>query len=95
MDKGRSPAQPGGDAPLAGRDRVVLAKFGVDCRQAARCYRLSPLVSHVTERRVAKMHRLLQHRVEHRRKVAGRGIDDAEYFGGRGLLFQRFARLID
>ena len=33
--------------------------------------------------------RLFQHRVEHRREVAGRGIDDLQHFGGRGLLLQR------
>ena len=39
--------------------------------------------------------RLLQHRVEHRREVAGRAIDDLQYLGGRGLLLQRLARLGD
>ena len=39
--------------------------------------------------------RLLQHRVEHRREVAGRGIDDPQHLGGRGLLLQRLARLGD
>ena len=42
---------------------------------------------------LAKPGRLFQHRIEHWREVAGRGIDDLQYFGGRGLLFQRFARL--
>ena len=37
--------------------------------------------------------RLLQHRVEHRRQIAGRGVDDLQHFGGRGLLFQRLALL--
>jgi len=37
--------------------------------------------------------RLLQNRVEYRREVAGRGIDDPQYFSGRGLLFQCFTRL--
>ena len=36
---------------------------------------------------------LLQDRIEHWRKVAGRGIDDLQYLGGRGLLLQRLARL--
>src|SRR5436190_1005114 len=36
---------------------------------------------------------LLQDRVEHRREVAGRGVDDLQYLGGRGLLLQCLARL--
>ena len=36
---------------------------------------------------------LLQHRVEHRREVAGRGIDDLQHLGGRGLLLQRLVTL--
>jgi len=36
---------------------------------------------------------LPQHRVEHWREVAGRGIDDLQYLGGCGLLLQRLARL--
>ena len=50
-----------------------------DCRSAA------------PQRRV----RLFQHRVEHRREVAGRGIDDLQHLGGRGLLLQGLARLGD
>ena len=38
----------------------------------------------------AQPHRLFEHRVEHRREVAGRGIDDLQYLGGRGLLVARF-----
>ncbi len=39
--------------------------------------------------------RLIQHRVEHRREVAGRAVDDLQYLGGRGLLLQGLARLGD
>ena len=35
----------------------------------------------------------LQHRLEHWREIAGRGIDDLQDLSGRGLLLQRFARL--
>jgi hypothetical protein len=35
----------------------------------------------------------LDHRVEDRGEVAGRRIDDLQYLGGRGLLFQGLARL--
>ena len=34
-------------------------------------------------------HRLFQHRIEHRRQIAGRGVDDLQHLGGRGLLIQR------
>src|SRR6516162_7007582 len=44
-------------------------------------------------RRPAQTVRLLQYRIEHRRKIAGRGIDDLQHLGGRGLLLQRLARL--
>ena len=39
----------------------------------------------------AQPHRLFQHRIEHRRQIAGRGVDDLQHLGGRGLLFQRLA----
>ena len=41
----------------------------------------------------AKMVCLLQHRVEHRREVAGRGVDHLQHLGGRGLLLQCLALL--
>ncbi|HUI95441.1 MAG TPA: hypothetical protein VLX44_06795, partial [Xanthobacteraceae bacterium] len=37
--------------------------------------------------------RLFDDRLKHRREVAGRRVDDAQYLGGRGLLFQRLAGL--
>jgi hypothetical protein len=37
----------------------------------------------------AQAHRLFEHRVEHGHKIAGRGVDDLQYLGGRGLLLQR------
>ena len=40
------------------------------------------------KRGLAQAHRLFEHRVEHRREVAGRGIDDLQHLGGRGLLLQ-------
>src|SRR5215813_4494522 len=39
--------------------------------------------------------RLFQYRLEHRREIARRGIDDLQYLGGCGLLLQCFARLGD
>ena len=47
------------------------------------------------KRRSHSRMRLFQHRVEHRREVAGRGVDDLQHLGGRGLLLQRLARLGD
>ena len=37
--------------------------------------------------------RLFQHRIEHRREIAGRGIDNLQHLGGRGLLLQRLPLL--
>jgi hypothetical protein len=39
---------------------------------------------------VAQPKRFLQDRVEHRREVAGRGIDDLQYLSGGGLPLKRF-----
>ena len=39
--------------------------------------------------------RLFEDRVEHRREIAGRAVDDLQDLGGRGLLLQRLARLGD
>ena len=39
-------------------------------------------------RRLTQPHRLFEHRVEHRGEVAGRGIDDLQDLGGRGLPLQ-------
>ena len=47
------------------------------------------------ERGLAQPHRLFQHRIEHRREIAGRGVDDLQHLGGRGLLLQCLALLGD
>jgi hypothetical protein len=39
------------------------------------------------------MHRLFEHRLEHWREIAGRGIDDPQHVGGRGLSLQRLVAL--
>ena len=44
---------------------------------------------------VADAHRIRQHGVEHRLKLAGRTGDDLQHLGGRGLLLQRFAQLVE
>jgi hypothetical protein len=40
------------------------------------------------ERCLAEPHRLFEHRVEYRREVAGRAVDDPQHLGRRGLLLQ-------
>src|SRR5207253_9211710 len=37
---------------------------------------------------LAQPHCFFEHRVEHRREIAGRGIDDPQDLGGRGLCFK-------
>jgi hypothetical protein len=45
------------------------------------------------ERRFAQSGCLFEHRVEHRREIARRGIDDLQHLGARGLPPQRFVPL--
>jgi hypothetical protein len=53
-----------------------------------------PVISHQgAERRLAKRVRVLEHRLKHRLKVAGRGVDDLQYLRGRGLPLQRLITL--
>jgi hypothetical protein len=40
--------------------------------------------------RLAQAHRLFEHRIEHWREIARRGVDDLQHIGGRGLLCARF-----
>jgi hypothetical protein len=70
----------------------------LDCRRrnTARRHRLEalPIVgAQDAERGLAQPHRLFQHRVEHRRKIARRGIDDLQHLGHRGLTGQRLVAL--
>ena len=45
------------------------------------------------ECRFAQRCGLLQHHIEHRGEVAGRGVDDLQYLGSRSLLLQGLACL--
>jgi hypothetical protein len=45
------------------------------------------------ERRLAQPRSLFEHRLEDRREVAGRTVDDLQHLGGRGLLRQRLVTL--
>src|SRR5262249_43220405 len=46
-------------------------------------------------RSTAQAYSLFDHRIEHWLEVAGRGVDDLQDLGSRGLLFQGFTRLGD
>ena len=61
------------------------------CRSKAKA--LAVVGSQLAELRAAQPHRLFEHRVENRGEVAGRGIDDLQYLGGRGLLSERLVAL--
>src|ERR1700724_255284 len=54
---------------------------------------LAVIGAQLAEGTPAQAQRPLQHRVEDRREIAGRGIDDLQYLGSRGLLLQGLARL--
>ena len=45
--------------------------------------------------RVAQPRRRFDQRVEHRLQVESRAADDLEHVGGRGLLLQRLAQLVE
>ena len=47
----------------------------------------------LAENGAAQAHRPFQHHVEYRPEVAGRGVDDLQYLGGRGLPLQRLVTL--
>ncbi len=55
--------------------------------------RSRPVSPQHAESGLTQPHRRFEHRVEHRREVAGRGVDDLQHLGGRGLLLQGLARL--
>ena len=44
---------------------------------------------------LADPHSVFQHGLEHRLELARRAADDAKHFGGRGLLLERFAQLVE
>jgi hypothetical protein len=44
---------------------------------------------------LADARRVLQHSLEYWLQFAGRAADDLEHVGGRGLLVQRFAQLVE
>ena len=80
--------------PAIGAVRALREIFGERRGNAAACQPIEYArhqTSAAPERRTAQPHRLLQHRIEHRRQIAGRGVDDLQHLGRRGLLLQRLA----
>ena len=70
--------------------RLGLAGRAVDSGE------LEPLAVEGAHQRLvggAQAHCPLDHRIEHRREVAGRGVDNLQDLGSRGLLFQGLACL--
>ena len=89
---------PGG--PRAGTKlwRLALQIIGIGARHAPcadRVKAFSIIDMQHAKGGLAKARRFFEHRVEHRREVTGRGIDDLQDLGGCGLLLQGFARLGD
>ena len=85
------------DAAGARTKRVAQKRFE-RLRQAVRCdeAEMVAVIKHKgAERGREEGMRPVQYRVEHRREIAARGIDDLQDFGGRSLLLQRLARLGD
>src|SRR5215471_17850233 len=79
---------------LAALSQLIRQRFRVaSCREGAECLAIAKQQAAVGG--TAKGVGLLQNRVEDRGEVAGRRIDDLQYLGGCGLLFERLTRLVD
>jgi len=87
------------DTPHAGvrRSRASASCRGVpNSLRAALCYTLEALsikLPESTERGFAQVKRLVEHCLEHRRKVARRRVYDLEQLGNRGLSGKRLIAL--
>src|SRR5215472_15103331 len=83
----------------AGNNSIWLAvKFGQFSWNASlghNTHILAVIIGHEAKRRTAQMQCLFEHRLEYRRKIARRRVDDLQHLGSRGLLLQRLARLGD
>src|SRR5580700_547635 len=80
------------------RGRIAFSERGIGCWNPASGDSTGSLAvddGHEAEGRSAQTHSLVEHRVEHRSKIAGRAIDDLQYLGGRSLLLQCLTRLGD
>ena len=81
-----------------GRGRVVCSEIGIGRRQVTIGTKVETLpIKGIqnTERRATEAYSLFEHRVKHRREVAGRRVDDLQYLCDRLLLLQRLACFCD
>src|SRR5690242_1492331 len=76
--------------PAVTRQRQILLRHAMRRQQRET---LSIEARESPKRRIANAQRFLQDGIEDRGEIAGRGVDDPEHLGGRGLLFQSLASL--
>src|SRR6516164_11676154 len=75
---------------VGSRVRILLPPSASPANSA--CDRIEPLAGACPQssgRRIAKPNCLVEQRLEHRRQITGRGVDDLQYLGSRGLLLER------
>src|SRR6516165_5858597 len=78
------------------RGGIPFSKRGISCWNPASSDSTGSLAvddGHEAEGRSTQPHRPVEHRLEHRREVAGRRIDDLQYFRGCGLLLRELIAL--
>ena len=84
--------------PLSGRTGPSCRRHSTKSSVASDCGEVKLLAIKCGEMPViglAQPHCPFEHCIEHRREIAGRGVDDLQHLGGRGLLLQCLARLSD
>ena len=80
---------------VRGAPRQEFGITGGNAAHGQRMQMLAIVAAQHPKRCPTQPHRLFQHRVEHRRQIAGRGIDHLQHLSGRGLLLQRLPLLGD
>src|SRR5262249_14100801 len=92
----------GGDTPkrrVRGRsDQFARARLDIRGRGVVSSNRAEAISLPDVQRadlRLAEAHRVFQHRLEYRLQLARRTADDLQHLGGRRLLLQRFAQLVE
>src|ERR1700745_2842834 len=73
---------------------VKFGQFGWNASLGHNTHVLAVIVGHEAKRRTAQMQCLFQHRLEYRREVTGRGIDDAQHLSRGSLPLQCFITLV-
>jgi hypothetical protein len=89
---------PEGCGPGTIDSRAAREELRIGGRDAARPDRLKalPIVDpQLAKGGLAQLHRLVEHGVEHRRKIAGRIVDDLQDLGNCRLLVEQFAQFCD